>query len=508
VEARPWWESRIFIAALVLLATVPLLYPRVPPLVDLPGHMGRYRVQLDHATSPWLQHYFGFDWSPVGNLGVDVLLVPLAPLFGLELAVKLVVLATPPLTVAGLLWVAKEVHHRLPPTAVFALPFAFSHPFMFGFANYTLSMALALLAFALWLRLEAAGRYRLRALLFVPISFVIFFTHTFGWGMLGLLCFSGEAVRQHDRGRSWFRAIFHAGLQALLLALPILVMVAWRSDTHGDMARYWFQWRAKAGWIGSALRDRWRAFDIWSIGVVGVVIAAAVFSRRLTFSRNLLFSTLVLALGFVLMPRTVFSSAYADMRMVPCVLAFAVLAIRPRKLLPVQLASAIAIVGVSFFLLRIAGHTASLAIAANDQRAKLQALDHVPMGARVASLVGNQDCSNAWALPRNSHLPSMVIVRRHGFSNDQWVIEGMNLLQLRYTAAGPFRADSSQLVRDNRCRVGRSWHIDTALKAFPRDRFDYLWMIDVPPFDRALVNGMTPVWSGAGTTLYRIQPSS
>ena len=76
---------------------------------------------------------------------------------------KLIVLAIPPLTVAGFLWVAREVHHRLPPTALFALPFAYGHPFMFGFVNFALSMALAFLAFGLWLRLARLGRLRLRA---------------------------------------------------------------------------------------------------------------------------------------------------------------------------------------------------------------------------------------------------------------------------------------------------------------------------------------------------------
>jgi hypothetical protein len=42
---------------LVLLCALPLLWPDIPPLVDLPGHMGRYRVQLDLANSPELQAF-------------------------------------------------------------------------------------------------------------------------------------------------------------------------------------------------------------------------------------------------------------------------------------------------------------------------------------------------------------------------------------------------------------------------------------------------------------------
>ena len=161
---RQWWQERWFVAALILLAAVPLLYPAIPPLVDLPGHMGRYRIELDLGRSLELQRYYGFQWELIGNLGVDLLVYPLAKLFGLEVAVKMIAMSIPPMTVAGLLWVAREVHNRLPPTALFALPFALGHPFLFGFVNFTLSIALALLAFGLWLRLAKLGRLRLRAI--------------------------------------------------------------------------------------------------------------------------------------------------------------------------------------------------------------------------------------------------------------------------------------------------------------------------------------------------------
>jgi len=126
-EANPadrpaWWESRWLAAALIVLAAVPLLYPPIPPLVDMFGHMGRYRVELDLAASPWLQVYYGYHWAAIGNLGVDLLVKLLGPLIGLEPAVKLIVVLISPLTVAGFLWVAREVHGRIPPTAFFAVP--------------------------------------------------------------------------------------------------------------------------------------------------------------------------------------------------------------------------------------------------------------------------------------------------------------------------------------------------------------------------------------------------
>ena len=90
---RPWWETRAFVAALIIASMIPLLYPPIPPLVDLPGHMGRYRVELGLASSPHLQQYFTYHWSLMGNLGLDLLIVPMAKLFGLELGTKLLILA-------------------------------------------------------------------------------------------------------------------------------------------------------------------------------------------------------------------------------------------------------------------------------------------------------------------------------------------------------------------------------------------------------------------------------
>jgi hypothetical protein len=503
-EARRWWETRWFVALIALLTTVPLLYPTIPPLVDLFGHIGRYRVELDLHNSPWLARYYDYHWAAIGNLGVDLLVIPLAHVFGLEAAVKLIVISIPPLTAAGFLWVAREVHGRVPPTAYFALPFIYGYPFLFGFVNFALSVALAFLAFALWLRLGRLGRIALRGWLFVPISIVVFFAHTYGWGLLGLLCFSADAVRLHDRGRSWWRAGIEAALHAAVMALPLLIMLIWRSETHGGQTIDWFDWKIKWRWLYSALRDRWMWFDIGSLILAGLVFLYAVVSRKLTLSRNLAFSAIVLAVSFLIIPRIVFGSAYADMRLVPYMIAVPLLAIRFRGAAHRSTAQALLGLGLLFFGARTAATTVSLALAANDQTAKLTALDLVPEGARVATFTG-MPCGAYWPLLRNSHLGAMVIARRDGFSNDQWLAEGLNLLNLRYTAPGSFAYDPSEIVRPNHCRDGLHRTIDQALAHVPRDAFDYVWLIDVPPYHPDVVADLRPVWRGPGSILYQTQ---
>ena len=504
-KVRPWWESRLCLTLVVLATMLPLLYPPVPPLVDLLGHMGRYRVELDLDHSPFLQRYYTYHWAAIGNLGADLLIIPLGKLLGLEPAVKLIVLVIPPMTAAGFLWVAREVHGRVPPTVFFALPFIYGFPFLFGFVNFTLSVALAFLAFGLWLRLGRLERTGLRSWLFVPISVVVFFCHTYGWGLLGLMCFSADAVRLHDRGRSWFRAGFEAALHTSVMALPLLIMLAWRSETHGGQTTAWFEWKAKWRWIYMALRDRWKWFDIGSLAAAALAFLFAIVSRKLTLSRNLAFSAIVLAIGFVLIPRIVFGSAYADMRLVPYLMAVMLIAIRFRGAPDRRTAQVLAVLGLLFFGGRLLANTISLGIAGRDQSAKLEAIDQMPVGARVISLVG-MTCNEYWPMLRNGHLGAMVIVRRDGFANDQWVIEGVNLLDLKYTKAGYFAADPSQLVRPNRCRDPLHRMIDQSLSTLPRNDFDYVWLIDPPTYSPSTVADMKLVWRGPGSFLYKTRP--
>lgn len=245
-------------------------------------------------------------------------------------------------------------------------------------------------------------------------------------------------------------------------------------------------------------------FDIESVIVAGFVFIYALVSPKLTLSRNLAFSALVLAVSFVILPRIIFGSAYADMRLVPYLFAVALLAIRFRQPNP-RMAQVLAVLGLLFYGARTAATTASFAIAANDQSAKLEAINHMHRGARVISLTG-MPCGAQWSLLRNSHLGAMVVVRREGFSNDQWVMEGLNLLDLKYMRAGYYSADPSQLVRPNHCGDRLHRTINESLASLPRNDFDYVWLIDVPPYDPALVAGLQPVWRGPGSILYRLNP--
>ena len=502
-QPEGFWQQPGFVAALVLLTAVPLLLPDIPPLIDLPGHMGRYKVQLDLDQSAALQRFYRFEWQLIGNLGVDLLVIPLSKVFGLELAVKLIVLSIPPLSAGGFLWVAREVHGRIPPTALFALPFAYNYPLIFGFVNFALSMALAFLAFALWLRLARLARFRFRAALFVPLSMIIWITHTFGWGALGIMAYSAELVRQYDRGRNLLAAGWGAGLHCLALAPPVILMLAWRSGNAGGRTTDWFNWEAKGRWLTWVLRDRWMWFDLASLTVVSLLILRAMWSPRIEFSRNLAASGIFLLIVFIMLPRIIFGSAYADMRLAPYLFAVAIIGIRVRQGVGSDFARKVALVGLTFTLVRMGGTTASFWLYDQSYERELDALEHVPRGARLVSFV-RLDCEENWYRSRLEHLPGLALVRREAFSNDQWTMAGAQLLSVRYPAGGWFVRDPTQIVTLTKC-PGELWlPVNEALWRIPRQGFDYIWLIDPPVYDSEFTRGLRPVWRSGTSVLYRV----
>ncbi|MCJ8158760.1 hypothetical protein [Sphingomonas sp. LaA6.9] len=496
---RNWWETRGYAAALVLLAALPLLWPDILPLVDLTAHIGRYSVQLDLANSPALQQFYGFEWRWIGNLGVDLLILPFGKIFGVELGTKLIVMAIPPLTVAGFLAVAQAVHGRLPPTAALALPLAYAFPFQFGFVNFALSMALSMLAFALWLNL--ASRPTLRAALFVPLSIALWTVHVFGWAVLGLLAFTAGIVRNRDAGHGWIAAIFRGGIGCLPLAPPALLMFAWRSEGSAGTTGDWFNWDIKRAYFVQILRDRWQLFDLLSLIALVAALAAALRSASAGFSRMFALAALVLAVTYVLLPRILIGSAYADMRLAPFALAIAILAIRFRPDFSRRALHWIALASCAFFVARIAGHTASFWLYDRTYDRTLEAVAHIPPHARMVSFVG-KPCREDWAKSRLDHLPALALVRKQAFSNDQWDMPGAQLLSVRLEGAAPFTADPSQFVFPTHCAAAPWRSIDQALASVPAV-FDYLWLIDAPTFDARSLGNFHLVWRNDMSALYK-----
>ena len=133
------------IIALMLLAIAPVLFAPVPGMSDLPNHIARHHIL---AEPDRFQRMMDVHWWWIGNLGVDLPVVALAPLLGAEQATRLIVGLIAPLGVMGVIALGRAAHGRVTASAMIALSLVLAPPYFYGFINYSLLVALAFLAAA------------------------------------------------------------------------------------------------------------------------------------------------------------------------------------------------------------------------------------------------------------------------------------------------------------------------------------------------------------------------
>lgn len=479
----------------LLLAAVPLLWPAVPPLTDLPGHIGRYRILAEAGQGPLAQHY-AVHWAPIGNLGVDALVVVLAPLLGIEPAAKLVVIAILMASVAAMLALARVVHGRLSATAFFALPLAYAAPFQFGFVNFCLGTALALGGLALWLRLARTTPDWVRVAGFVPIACLIWLCHSFGWAMLGLFVFGAEWAARRQRGA--VRAALAAAAMCLPMAMPVVFMLGGHDRLAGATGD-WFDMPLKLFWLTSLLRERWQTWDLVGVAVLFLLLGAGWRWPRLSFAPVLGVPALLGGVAFVVLPAFYAGASLVDMRILPASVALGLLAIRvtPGE---ERLERRLALLGAGFFVARLATSTVALLLFAHGQEQAARAIGVFPPGAAVLVLV-NEPSAGDWRNPRLSHIAGLATERAGVFTNEQWALAGQQLVRPLHPAAAPYDRDPSQLVYPP--GLGGETDFDRAIAGFDRSTFGYVWTIGFPA-GRVHAADLLPIWSDRRSAVYRV----
>lgn len=491
-----------------LAAAVPLVWPRIPPFADVPGHMASYHVSIALATSPTLQRFFEFDWHLVGNLGVDLLVVPLAHLMGVEAATKLIVLAIPALTALALLLLARQTHGRLPATALAAVPLAYNFPFLWGFVNYSLGAAMALLGLVLWQHWPSDRRPLLRLATFALIAAAVWLAHAIGWVMLVAMCGSFElhrrvSSREGAGTRPIVRALAGTAVACVGLALPLVLM---RLSQHADQGGMfgWF-WMHQIFWASARLiRDRWPLWDGASLAVLLVLGVAALFRvAGLRLALPLLLPALALTALFICLPMSIDGSLYVNTRIVPYALALGIVSIDTARLTSSRQAL-LALGAALFCAARLIGNAASFYLYDQSYSRELAALDHLPHGATVLTLV-EMGC-NPGEQPRLEHIAGMATVRRDAYVNVLWTIKGLQLLRDRMPQTAPFRQDPSEFVSPARCATHQPAR--AAFATAPLNAFTHVWLIGVPIDERPTDRRLVPLWAAGSSVLYRITPAA
>ncbi|MCJ2179388.1 hypothetical protein [Novosphingobium album (ex Hu et al. 2023)] len=486
-----WWP------VLILLAVVPLLYPGIPPLTDLPGHMARIMVQMDGGRTADIARWYSFQWNLIPNLGTDLLAWLIEPVLGLEPAMKVIVILIVALQSVGYLLLARAAHGQVTATALFALPLTYGSPLQLGFLNFSLATALATLGLALWISPRMAVRPRLRYAIFSLIACAVWISHLAGWAMLCVMVGCCELAVRYERTQRFWTALAGGFAACSCLLLPQVLSLLWPAAPAHLPSYGFFRLAEKLYFLTSVLADRWTMFDVAAAFVLVVLILLTWWSRSFAMHKGLALSAIALFALLWLLPGKVIGARFADMRLVPTIFALAIIAVRPKFSGPPL--KWLTIAGLVFFGVRLAGTTASMALWDRQFKQELAVLDSVPRGSQLISFD---------ALPcrtfllqdrvRDLHFPSFALTRRHAFANDQFAVTGGHLLAIHNPEAMPFDRDPSSIEIGEPC-MGEIPVLASVARVSPA--VPYLWIVWHTP--ELVVPGWQPVARSGVSVLYR-----
>ena len=464
------------IVALVLAVAscLPVIVARYPQMSDYPAHLARYHVMLDGGHSPWLAHWYFFQWAWSGNVGVDLLIRPFAAVFGLEMGGRVITGLIVVLTGLGLMAAEWALRRRISAACLLAFAFIWSPMMLIGMLNFGLGQMVALWTFALWVAMgNCAQALRWRPLVMLPLGLVCWGCHISAWGILGIMVFGFEWSRTRD---------WRSFLAPWPLTLPILVM-ALLPTTHGEMSYgpVWYLYK-QAIWL-KAMRDTWYPLDY--LGLVAVVLAIG---GGVAFGRmdgRLGWAGLILLIGSIAVPRHISGGEYADYRLITAGLMVCCLAMDWRA------PGWVWLLAPALYLARLAVTTLSWQADSAQTAAMLGALDHVPMGARVASAVYVP--AENWGLDHFEHIGAYAVIRRDALSNANFVVEHIHMLHVTHDGY----VDPSQ-----RLILGAKAPID--LSNFgPATKADYLWYVGNRE-PSALPSGAVVIWRAPHSLLAKL----
>ena len=514
--ALPWLSAPGILVA-VLLVCLPFALVEVPPLIDVPGHMGAAAIEAAGPGNPLLK-YFSWKWVFTLNIGGDVLAKLIGAQFGILAAGWWSTVLATGLFAGGCLATIRVLNPRGGHGAPWALMFVFSFPLLTGFLNYILATGLSLTAFAAAVWLE--DKPKQRAALLVVAQPVAMLCHAIGGLLLGLLIGANALGRELDRlpagwwyPSAWRRLRDEQDWPAIAkrlfilcwpLVATVVTIVLWKvlSPEPASSLNHW-RWEQKARYFMLTLRDQSMLLDaVTTFSCIALILFGWVLGARWKWQLGL--PGLLVFLLFLAIPSDINGSAFVDVRLLP-VAAMLALGLQDWSQVSLDRARTIAFAGMLLLGTRLVVTAASFVDYADDFRKQLSALHHVEPGSRVLAFVEHTCLEESWRNTRRDHLASLASLYRQAWVNDQWAVPGLHMVIPRFRPGRNFTADPSEFVWSRACRGGRLRSVDTALKYAPIERVDYVWLIDTG-LPRRADPRLQLVWQEGRSLLFAVRP--
>ena len=232
---RFWWWAALLGMCCVLLS--PLLVVDVPPLLDYPNHLARAFVLASLPGDAVLGRFYAPHWTIIPNLALDLIAPPLIHWLPVHVVGRLLIAIAVLLPVVGAVAYNTALGGRWWSLGVGLV--AYNSCLIYGFLNFSISLGLALLLAAAWLRWREMRPYRAVTVAMVG-ELALFACHLMGLVCFALLIGSTELSRLYRyQGNGLPGAMLRrSGVLLLVFAAPLALYAVSQLGQLGGDAEY------------------------------------------------------------------------------------------------------------------------------------------------------------------------------------------------------------------------------------------------------------------------------
>ena len=476
--------------------------------VDYMNHLARTYIQGHLASEPALQEFYAVSYGFIPDLTMDMIVPWLSQLIGIYAAGGVTVwlaLALPPL--AGLV-LARSLHGRVTWLSLLGFLTVFNANMIWGFVNYTVSSGLAILAFALWVRMAPNLR---RTLVFAPIGLFLVANHALAFLLFGFLVFSWEIIcfAKQERGTIWgfAKQCISLDLLAMLPGLLFLVLsVLSATDLPQNVADL-YDFSKKFDFIFAATDFNNRQLSWLIVPILFILFVFALYKNWITFAPKTMWLCAALASLVILIPTAIFGIWGLHLRFTAPLFILLAASIAPTGGAPARLQPALSGAALAGIALLFTNAGTQMQNVDHQSQALRQQLVDLPIGSKIMAVYADEQSGNAFTV----HAVSLAVIDRAAFvpnlfTNTSFVDVTPGVVDLHMPQAWPIGAADLAMLADRPAVASENgyWSKDFA-NDWPR-RWDYLLMFKTAEQDALSDLPVCAVSATPEIILYKTEP--
>lgn len=310
-------QGKFLFWTFVALCSLPFWLTEYVPLVDLPFHVARTHLVLEHLQDPAISSIYYLDLSPIPNLGVDLLMAALLGLLDVKLAVPTILTLILIMFAVGVRKTLRALTGDEYNSVILLAPFLiFNSMFIYGFVNYTLGLGLFFWSWGYWYE-HRSGFSPLQFVRFAALAIACYFAHLSSYVFL-LVAVVLSLLFDRTSGRREVKL-----LTAVPVFMPIAIFIAFMRGSGSNSGMEFASIGEKIITSLALVTSYDITYDAFNLMLIGLIaLSALIVAKRREWRSEGLVLGISFFIAFLLSPKVLFTSYAADARLVPVFVVF------------------------------------------------------------------------------------------------------------------------------------------------------------------------------------------